>query len=1418
MSKRQSDFKDSSEKKKLTTNTSRYDLTEDHFFDCMRQFISNTNVNNFERHVCSVCAEIKYSPLDNICSKPIQFFMNHKNILKYENLSQSFSTEFFKYDLAFSQLNNLVLEPNGFDFDNATLKICGSCEAYLAKNSTPKYALVNQLYLGQIPEELKDLTYSEQILISKSRMIGSIYKIKTNSNKSVGQNKIIGNIITFNQEINSISKILPNLDNLESLNVILIGKNIPNSIDFKKIFSVRIFKLITALKWLKRHNPEYEDITINYQCNIEVDPDNIPIILLKKLINLENDEDEPNIGETDPILLNSSGLINTNLNLLLNDKEKINKLNEIIRSKTNETILLYPHSEEPLNEYKNSKLLPQLYPVLFPYGFGGFNEQNRKTGITEREQTKHFLKLNCKRFVNNKTFIFYAFNLIQRHEFTKNLSIMTKKQYFNNISLILAKITEDEIKEEITNILQNGNIRNFKIQTLFSQSVMIAKNSQGSRFNLRHRRVEIKSYIISKGLPSFFITINPNDLTSPLIQFLNGSRISDDLIQKSINIANDPIHQSINFNILIQNLIDFLFGEKNENNLGLFGKLNGYYGIVEAQARGSLHIHFLIWIEDSIDPFNFEKFIENDSNKTKLFNYINSHIKCNLSDYNENWTEDQNKTDSDSTILSKTADYIFQKNFAKEFNKDVFMLAKETNIHHCTHSCYKTKAKTCRFGFGKSGKPKNLTTSFDKNNILNIKRDHCFLNNFNPYILASLRCNHDIKWIEKSQKDSLSSIYYITNYVTKNGVDVHNFLSFVSIFFSKYSKNHQFINETDEAKFILQKIFTICTSQTEYSAAQIAHMIFDKKRDGTYFSSDEISFIYYPKYLAYIDLQEKGLDPTIFESDDEIIDIKQKNSNKFDERLDYILRPKILDNVCLYSFYTEYKKVYNSSIIDNDIELTFLEKHPQKKCSILKHDKSVVPVLLGKNILDHPNEIMSKIMLVLFKPWRTQNDLKNENETYSNEFKSYLNNITENNPKIKKYIDNFNLLKKLKDDGVKDYNKNIFDKTIENNEIHIEPILDYDTDDYLDHEFCYNNNITTDIEIVTNNLKLEYSQNVGEINTIILTDNITEIKKIDDEQIKIYNVEYNNFQNSLVKNAMLISHKNVTITIEDIISIFKLNEKQAISIKLFLTNNQDQKLIYLGGSGGVGKSRVISAIEFFFHFNKKIETLKICAYTGSASTLINGNTIHSTFKFKVKSKDEDYQLLMNFDERQSWSLVEFLIIDEISMLSLNILADIDITLREIKNKNIIFGNINILFVGDLFQFPPVASFPLYKNITVPENLLIQNIINEKLKKNYNGRLLWLSLKDAIFLDVPMRQINDNCYAKFLMRVRESTVTTNDIILLKQKIINGFISKPFNQNIIVSKNSIKTHLINSIIRIMELEKNYIFLKAKSIDSI
>ena len=63
------------------------------------------------------------------------------------------------------------------------VNVCKNCNSYLIKKELPKYSLINNLYMGSTPEELKGLTCVEETLISRYRVKCNIYSIELNTNK-----------------------------------------------------------------------------------------------------------------------------------------------------------------------------------------------------------------------------------------------------------------------------------------------------------------------------------------------------------------------------------------------------------------------------------------------------------------------------------------------------------------------------------------------------------------------------------------------------------------------------------------------------------------------------------------------------------------------------------------------------------------------------------------------------------------------------------------------------------------------------------------------------------------------------------------------------------------------------------------------------------------------------------------------------------------------------------------------------------------------------------------------------------------------------------------------------------------------------------------------------------------------------------
>ncbi|KAJ3120408.1 hypothetical protein HK098_004637 [Nowakowskiella sp. JEL0407] len=74
-----------------------------------------------------------------------------------------------------------------------------------------------------------------------------------------------------------------------------------------------------------------------------------------------------------------------------------------------------------------------------------------------------------------------------------------------------------------------------------------------------------------------------------------------------MNSCKNPIAGARFFNFMIKKFFDVILRVNDANHSGVIGKLSAYYGVVEAQGRGSLHIHMLIWIEEATSLLNMKE-------------------------------------------------------------------------------------------------------------------------------------------------------------------------------------------------------------------------------------------------------------------------------------------------------------------------------------------------------------------------------------------------------------------------------------------------------------------------------------------------------------------------------------------------------------------------------------------------------------------------------------------------------------------------------------------------------------------------------------------------------------------------------------------------------------------------------------------
>ncbi|MBN2478779.1 MAG: AAA family ATPase [Parachlamydiales bacterium] len=209
--------------------------------------------------------------------------------------------------------------------------------------------------------------------------------------------------------------------------------------------------------------------------------------------------------------------------------------------------------------------------------------------------------------------------------------------------------------------------------------------------------------------------------------------------------------------------------------------------------------------------------------------------------------------------------------------------------------------------------------------------------------------------------------------------------------------------------------------------------------------------------------------------------------------------------------------------------------------------------------------------------------------------------------------------------------------------------------------------------------------------------------------------------------------------------------KKALDILEESNNN-----IFITGKAGTGKSTLLS---FFVDNTKK--SVAVIAPTGVAALNIKGETIHSFCKFKTNvTIDSARRLGRKIKKDSIYSKLDSIIIDEISMVRADLLDCMDQFLQMALKSKKSFGGIRMIFIGDLYQLPPVVTKDEKKHFdTFYETPFF---FSSKVMKNA------LNEFDFIELDKIYRQ-SDKTFIDILNGIRNNSVSDKQIFDLNQKV-------------------------------------------------
>lgn len=266
----------------------------------------------------------------------------------------------------------------------------------------------------------------------------------------------------------------------------------------------------------------------------------------------------------------------------------------------------------------------------------------------------------------------------------------------------------------------------------------------------------------------------------------------------------------------------------------------------------------------------------------------------------------------------------------------------------------------------------------------------------------------------------------------------------------------------------------------------------------------------------------------------------------------------------------------------------------------------------------------------------------------------------------------------------------------------------------------------------------------------------------------------------------------------DFASSWGLNKEQTVAFKIIATQSMARRgfekplRMFLSGPARTGKSRVFNALQAYFEAKGQARRFRICSYMGIAAKNVGGMTLHAALCFgKGKKGAQSKEELVSM-----WTGVDFLLIDEVSMISCEFLIDISEVLSKAKGNTDPFGGVNIIFAGDFAQLPPILQSRLYAD---PKSKYGKG--SERKEKKILGRLLWLMVDTVVELTINMRQQGPENFrfSELLRRLRTGNCTDSDYELLQSRIIgrnddiNPDDPKWKTSPIIVSENSVKDAL-------------------------
>ncbi|XP_044717363.1 AAA domain-containing protein [Hirsutella rhossiliensis] len=249
------------------------------------------------------------------------------------------------------------------------------------------------------------------------------------------------------------------------------------------------------------------------------------------------------------------------------------------------------------------------------------------------------------------------------------------RKNFAEVERIVRSLTADRLAAARAELETSGKTTDDGVKELLRCLSLYGYRQPMSRELRLSMRRKIQSLILCRGVPAIWFTLNPNDITNPA--FLQGL---DKAFKRARLAISDPLSSAEFFHREMTLFFEHYVRVGEES---VFGRISHYYGAVETNERGALHVHGLLWLQGNVHLSSMLADIDGEDQaayRERIVRYVDSVFPRQDLDQ-EGFCAMQAERSVTSDISQFLGD---ERQFSASFDEEANFCAGATQIH--THS------------------------------------------------------------------------------------------------------------------------------------------------------------------------------------------------------------------------------------------------------------------------------------------------------------------------------------------------------------------------------------------------------------------------------------------------------------------------------------------------------------------------------------------------------------------------------------------------------------------------------------------------------------------------------------------------------------------------------------------------------------